>query len=279
MTAGFILRCLHRPEGFLGGAFLLVVTGLALAASLIYPDDPQSIVGRPLLAPFTQAGLPLGTDRLGRDLAAQLVHGAGVSLLIGLTAMLGALAIGIAVGTTAGFAGGRTDEALMRLTEAFQTVPGFILALGLVSVLGPALSSAVIAIALSAWTGPARVVRAEVLSLRTREFVQAALVQGVPRWRIALRDVLPNALPPVVTLASVIVASAILVEAALSFLGLGDPNRVSWGAMIAEGRPVLRSAPMLSIIPGIAIALTVLAVNLVGEAVNEALAPQEREQR
>ena len=151
-------------------------------------------------------------------------------------------------------------------------MPGFILALALVSVLGPSLFSVVLAISISSWTGPARIVRSEILSLRDRDFVDAYRVLGMRPLEIAFREVLPNALPPVVTLAGVVVAAAILIEAALSFLGLGDPNRITWGRMIAEGRSVLRTAPYLSLIPGLAIIVTVLAVNLIGESINEALA-------
>lgn len=253
---------------------MLTIAAAALLAPLVFPGDPQAIVGRPLLPPLTEPALPLGTDRLGRDVLAGLVHGAAGSLLIGVTAMGGALLLGVTIGTVAGFVGGWLDEVLMRLTEAFQTVPGFVLALALISVLGSSLSSIVLAIALSSWTGPARLVRAEVLSLRRRDFVDAYRVLGMPTLQIAFREVLPNALPPVVTLAAVIVATAILVEAALAFLGLGDPNRVTWGGMIAEGRSVLRSAPWLAATPGLALVVTVLAVSLVGEGLNEALSPR-----
>jgi peptide/nickel transport system permease protein len=160
----------------------------------------------------------------------------------------------------------------MRLVEAFQIVPGFLLALAFVSVAGPSLGVVVAAIALGAWTAPARVARAEVLSIRERDHVAASRVIGMHPLEIALREVLPLALPPVLSLASVIVAGAILTEAALSFLGLGDPNRVSWGGMIAEGRAVLRTAPFLSILPGIALVLTVVGVQLFGEGLVEARA-------
>lgn len=269
-----LARFARSPEGLAGAFLLALVAATALTSPLVFPGDPQALVGPPLQPPFTDSAFPLGTDRLGRNVLAMLAHGAAVSLWIGLTAMLAALLLGVAVGTVAGFAGGWTDEALMRLTEAFQTVPGFILALALVSVLGPSLASVVVAIALSAWTGPARVVRAEILSLRRRDFVDAYRVLGMAPLEIAFREVLPNALAPVVTLAAVIVAAAILVQAALSFLGLGDPNLVSWGGMIADGRPVLRTAPWLSAIPGLAIVLNVLAVNLVGDGLAEALAPR-----
>ena len=158
----------------------------------------------------------------------------------------------------------------MRITDAFQTVPGFLLALAFVSVVGPSLGVVVLAIALGTWPQAARIARAEVLSIRERDYVASARVIGMHPLEIAFREVLPNALPPVLALSSVLVAGAILTEAALSFLGLGDPNRVTWGGMIAEGRAVLRSAPFLSIIPGLALVATVLGVYLAGEGLVEA---------
>ncbi len=265
-------RFCHSGSGVAGVLLLAPIILAALLAPWLSPGDPQAMVGPALLPPFQQAAYPLGTDRLGRDVLAALLHGASASLIVAAAAAVGALLLGTVVGTVAGFVGGRTDEALMRLTETFQAVPGFILALALVSVIGPSLASVVLAITLSSWTGPARVVRSEILSLRSRDFVDAYRVLGMRPMEIAFREVLPNALPPVVTLAAVVVAAAILVEAALSFLGLGDPNRITWGRMIAEGRSVLRTAPYLSLVPGVAIILTVLAVNLIGEGVNEALA-------
>lgn len=264
-----------RAAGAMPGLIVLAaIIVCALLAPLLFPGDPQAIVAQPLTEPFTDARAWLGADRLGRSVLAQLVHGARITLLTGLAAALAALIVGVAVGTLAGYLGGWVDEALMRLTEAFQTVPGFVLALALVSVLGATTGSIVLAIALSSWTGPARLVRAEVLSLRRRDFVDAYRATGMHPLRIAFREVLPNALPPAITLAAVIVASAILIEAALSFLGLGDPNVATWGAMIAEGRPMLRAAPWLSAIPGVAIVVTVIAINLVGEGLNELLAPK-----
>ena len=255
------------------GLVLIAAIALAaIAAPLLFPGDPLDIVGRPLLAPFVDGRFPLGTDRLGRDVAAGLVHGARISVGIGLVAALASLMVGIAIGTTAGFLGGRVDEGLMRLTEAVQTVPSFILALALVSLLGPSLHSIVLAIAIGSWTAPARLVRAEILSLRARDFVDSCRVVGMGWPEIAFRQLLPNALPPVVALAGIMVAAAILIESALAFLGLSDPNVVSWGSMVAGGRAVLRSAAWLVAIPGAAIAVTVLAVALVGDGVADALA-------
>jgi len=265
-------RFASAPEAVAGALILAVLLAMALCAPLLFPGDPQAIAGPALLPPFQDRALPLGTDRLGRDVLAELFHGAQTSLAVGLAAAAASLAIGTVVGTLAGFAGGLVDEMLMRLTDAFQTVPGFLLALAFVSVVGPSLAVVVAAIALSAWTGPARIARAEVLSIRERDYVANARVVGMHPLEIAFREILPNALPPVLALSSIIVAGAILTEAALSFLGLGDPNRVTWGGMIAEGRTVLRSAPFLSIVPGFALVFTVLGVYLAGEGAVETAA-------
>ncbi len=262
-------------RGALAGAALLVLVVLAAAAApLLFPSDPLDIVGRPLLEPFTDPRFPLGTDRLGRDILAGLAHGARASLLVGLVAAFGAILIGILVGAVAGYFGGWTDEVLMRLTETFQTVPGFILALALIAVMGPGIVSVAVAIALVSWTGPARITRAEFLTLRQREFVSAARVLGLGHGRIIFREILPNALAPIIVLGSVIVAAAILIESALSYLGLSDPNRITWGQMIAGGRPVFRTAWFVSAIPGVAILLTVLSVSLVGEGLTDAANPR-----
>ena len=266
------VRLLRSPEGAIGLAVLCLLALTALFAGVLFPRDPLSIVGPALLPPFSDASLPLGTDRLGRDVLAELVHGARASLAVGIAAAVVALVFGSLIGTLAGFAGGLVDEALMRVVDAFQIVPAFLLALAFVSVIGASLPVVVLAIALGAWTGPARLARAEVLSIRERDYVAAARVIGMRPLEIALREILPNALPPVLALSSVIVASSILVEAALSFLGLSDPNIVTWGSMIAEGRNVLRSAPFLSIMPGIALMVTVLGVYLFSEGLADVLA-------
>ena len=267
----FVQRFMRSPEGLLGAAVLVLLAALALLAPVLFPRDPLSIVGPALTSPFTDWSLPLGTDRLGRNVLAQLVHGARASLLVGLAAALAAMVIGASVGTIAGFAGGFVDEALMRVVDAFQTVPGFLLALAFVSVIGASMPVVVLAIALGAWTGPARLARAEVLSIRERDYVASARVIGMHPVQIAFREILPNALPPVLALSAVIVAGAVLTESALSFLGLGDPNIVTWGSMIAEGRAVLRSSPFLSVVPGVALVVTVLAVYLFGEGLADAL--------
>ena len=267
-----ILR--RNPGGLIGFAILAVVVAVALFGPLFFPTSPWRMVQRPFLPPFTLAKLPLGTDALGRDVLAGMVHGARVSLLVGLVSTLAALAVGIPLGAVAGYFGGRIGDALMRFTEFFQTVPSFALAIVLVAILQPSIVSIVLAIAIVSWPPVARLARGEVLSLRSREYVQAAIVTGqTTRW-IIWREILPNALSPVIVLASLMVATAILLESSLSFLGLGDPNLMSWGYMVGAGRTVIRQAWWITLFPGIAILVSVLALNLIGEGLNDALNPR-----
>jgi peptide/nickel transport system permease protein len=262
--------------GVVGLTLLALFAVVAVLSPVLAPGDPLDIVARPLTQPFTDPNLPLGTDRLGRDAWAILVHGTRVSLIVGLTAAAGALLIGVVLGLMAGFLGGRVDTALMRVTEAFQTIPTFILALALVSALGASVGSVVLAIALASWPSTARLVRGETLSLRQREYVDAARMAGLGSLSIAFREILPGALQPVISLVGVTVGAAVLVEAALAFLELSDPNVVSWGGMIADGREVLRVAPTLVLFPGLAVALLVLAVSLVGDALGQRLGNRTR---
>ncbi|MBL6458137.1 ABC transporter permease [Belnapia sp. T6] len=265
---------LRSPAGVIGAVLLVAVIAAALSADALFPRDPLALAGRPLQWPGANPRLPLGTDNLGRDIAAFLFHGARVSLLIGLVASVVAVGIGVMVGAIAGFYGGWVDDLLMRITEAFQTVPNFILLLVLVAVFGSELSVITIAIGLVGWTAPCRLVRAEFLSLRNREFVLAARGLGMRDLPLILGEVLPNALPPVIVYASVVMAIAILLESALAFLGLSDPNIASWGNMIGAGRAVLRTEWYVSAIPGGAILVTVLAFSLVGQGLNDALNPR-----
>ena len=268
----FLKRLLQTPEGLIGVLILAAIAVVAMSAPFLFPKDPLSIVGSPLVPPFTSITLPLGTDSLGRDVLAGIVHGARASLAVGISAAAAALLLGTIMGTLSGFTGGLVDEGLMRVTDAFQIVPSFLLALAFVSTIGASMPVVVLAIALGAWADPARLTRAQVLSIRERDYVASARAIGMHPLDIAFRQILPNALPPVLALAAIIVAAAILTEAALSFLGLGDPNIVTWGSMIAEGRNVLRSSPSLSIIPGIASLVTVLGVYLLSEGINRVLA-------
>lgn len=248
-----------------GAAVLACVVVVALLAPVISPGDPSAMVARPLLPPLEDPRHPAGTDRLGRDVLAGLVHGARVSLLVGLAAAMATLGIGTLVGLLAGFAGGVVDPALMRVTEAVQTVPTFLLALALTGVLGPSIETVVVAIAIASWPLSARLVRGEVLRVRDLDYVGAARLAGLAPVAIAVRVVLPAAVTPVLALFAVAVAEAILVESALAFLGLSDPNVRSWGGMVADGRAVMRTAPHLVLLPGAAIACTVLAIFLTSE--------------
>ena len=268
-------RRLARNRGaVIGLALLALVVLVAALAPLLYQQSPWRMVQRPFLPPMALDGFWFGTDTLGRDIGAGLAHGARVSLLIGLVSTVVALAIGIPLGAVAGYFGGRWDDALMRFTEFFQTIPSFALAIVIVAILEPSLSSIVLAIALVSWPPVARLVRGEFLSLRSREYVQAAILSGLSPAAIIFRQILPNSLSPIIVLASLMVASAILLESALSFLGLGDPNVMSWGYMIGAGRTVLRQAWWICVFPGLAIVLTVLALNLIGEGLNDALNPR-----
>jgi peptide/nickel transport system permease protein len=267
-------RNFSRNRGAVVGlVILLAVLVLAVLAPLLYPGSPWDMAGMPF-APPGEDGMLLGTDSLGRDVAAGIAHGARVSLLVGAVSTVAALAIGVSLGAVAGYLGGLVDDLVMRFTEFFQTIPSFVLAILLVAIFTPSIGSIVFAIAVVSWPPVARVVRAEFLSLRSREFVQASEVLGKSRLSIVVGDILPNALSPIVVLSSLMVASAILLESALSFLGLGDPNMMSWGFLIGSGRSVIRMAWWMSVFPGIAIFLTVLSLNLVGEGLSDALNPR-----
>jgi peptide/nickel transport system permease protein len=265
---------LRNPAAMIGLAILVIAIAVALFGPLLFPTSPWRMVQRPFLPPFKMAGFPLGTDALGRDVMAGIIYGARVSLLVGLISTLFSLAVGIPLGAMAGYFGGRIDDGLMRFTEFFQTVPSFALAIVLVAILQPSIGSIVAAIAIVSWPPVARLVRGEVLSLRSREYVQAAIVTGQTHGWIIWREILPNALSPVIVLASLMVATAILLESSLSFLGLGDPNLMSWGYMVGAGRTVIRQAWWITVFPGIAILLSVLALNLIGEGLNDALNPR-----
>ncbi|RXT56103.1 ABC transporter permease [Bosea sp. Tri-44] len=274
------LKRFARNRGALIGLFILVAVVLfAILAPSLYPQSPWRTVARPFLAPFVMERFPLGTDTLGRDLASGLAHGARVSLTIGLVSTLVALLIGVPLGAVAGYAGGFIDDALMRFTEFFQTIPSFALAIVLVAILQPKLGSIVLAIGVVSWPPVARLVRGEVLSLKTREYVQAAITIGQPTARIIWSQVLPNTIAPIIVMGSLMIGSAILLESSLSFLGLGDPNLMSWGYMVGAGRTRLLDAWWISFFPGVAIFLTVLALNLAGEGLNDALNPRLARER
>ena len=269
---------LRNPAALSGGVLLVAIAVLALLSGVLFPGDPMDMVARPLLPPLADRTFFLGSDSLGRNVAAGLVHGAKVSLMVGVVAAILSLLIGVLVGAVGGYFGGLVDDVLVRLTELVQTVPAFLLVIVIVSIGQPKVTVIVLAIGLASWPMIARLVRAEFRTLREAEFVLAARSQGFGDTRIMLQEILPNALPPVIVSVSVLVATAILMESALAFIGLGDPNVVSWGSMIGEGREHLRTAWTLSALPGLAIMVTVLSLNLVGDGLNDALNPRLRGQ-
>jgi peptide/nickel transport system permease protein len=272
----FFRRLIRNPAASIGIVILLLLALMAACGPLLYPQGPWNMVGQPFSWPGALPGLPLGTDALGRDILAGILHGARISLLIGLAATAMALVVGVAMGAVAGYFGGFTDDALMRFTDAVQTIPPFLLAIVIVVIVKPTVATIILAIAAISWPGLARLVRAEVLRLRESEFVASCKLIGMGDARIILTQVLPNCLAPIIVSASIMVASAILTEAGLSFLGLGDPNVISWGTMVGAGRADLRTGWYLVVVPGAAIMLAVLALNLLGDGLNDALNPRLR---
>jgi peptide/nickel transport system permease protein len=268
------IRAFVRNKGAVVGMLILIlVIVMAAFAPVLYPGSPWDMAAGPFQPPFSEGAL-LGSDSLGRDVAAGIVHGARVSLIIGLVSTLAAVLLGLTLGALAGYFGGLVDQLVMGVTEIFQTIPSFILAVVLVAIFSPSLTTIVIAIAVVSWPPLARLVRAEFMSLRSREFVQAAVVSGQRNFRIIVQQILPNSLSTIIVSGSLMVATAILLESALSFLGLGDPNMMSWGYIIGASRTVIRQAWWMSLFPGLALLLTVLALNLVGDGLNDALNPR-----
>jgi peptide/nickel transport system permease protein len=260
---------LRTPAGLIGLTLTGLVCVVALLAPFIAPYDPFAIVGPPLSGP-TMAH-PLGTDGLGRDLMSGVVFGARTSVIVvGATGVI-VLVIGITVGTVSGYVGGRLDDALMRVTEFFQVLPRFFLAIVVLALWGPGIDRLVIVLGLTSWAILARVVRSDVMSLRQRPFVEAAIVAGATDPRVAIRDVLPHAMPATIAYLGLILAQVLLLEASLGFLGLGDPRTMSWGYLAGQAQRYLRVAWWLSVFPGLAIVIAVLGLNLLGDAFTDAL--------
>ncbi len=262
-------RFLRLPGGTLGGLILLLLCLVAFLAPHLTSNDPLDIAGESFLWPGQDVTLPLGTDMMGRDILAGLIFGTRASLAIGVLAGIVTCAAGVLIGVVAGAAGGAVDNALMRFAELFQIMPSLLFTIVLVAAAGPSTTNIVAGIAITSWPQVARLVRAETLRVKTSDFVHASEVMGFTAPHIVLRHVLPNVLAPAVVMVSILAGNAILTEAALSFLGLGDPNRMTWGGMIGAGREVLQSAWYMTAIPGAAIFVTVLALNLVGNALND----------
>ncbi len=268
-------RVFRRNKAAMFGLALLgAVLALMALGPLLWPVAPFEIVGRPFTAPFEDATLPLGSDYLGRDILAGMVVGGRATLAVGLAAAAITVTIGLAVGALAGYFGGWVDEALSRFTEIFQVMPSLLFAMVLMTLFDPSLGTAVLAIGMVTWTSTARLARAEFMRLRRLEYVSAARALGAGPLRLMLREILPNAAPPLIVSATLIIGVAILFEAGLSFLGLSDPNVMSWGLMIGSNRKYVLDAWWAVTFPGFAIFLTVLGVSLVGDGLNDALNPK-----
>lgn len=272
--SGLFLRQLrHNRMALTGAGIVLAMFVLALLASLVGRDPGAIDVSRQLLAPSWQ--FPLGTDDLGRDVLARILYGARISLMVGFVAVGISTCIGVVIGAVAGYYGGWVDGMVMRFVDIMLCFPSFFLILAVVAFLEPSIWNIMIVIGLTSWMGVARLVRAEFLSLRERDYVPAAKALGARDGRIIFRHILPNALSPILVSATLGVAGAILVESALSFLGIGvQPPTPSWGNMLIAGKQTLGTAWWLSVFPGLAILITVLGYNLLGEGIRDALDPR-----
>lgn len=259
-TGGALPRTGRSILGALGVALTSLVVVGAVGAPWLAPADPFAVTGPSLLPPTWSHWM--GTDALGRDLLSAVLWGGRASLIVAVASATVALLLGLTVGTVSGYLGGWTDDLLMRLTELFQTIPRFFFAIVVIALLGPGVDRLVWALGLTSWAGLARVVRSEVLSLREREFVDAARAYGASRRRIVLVEILPNALPSALVMFGLVAANVILVEASLGFLGLGDPNVMSWGLLAGQAQGFLRSAWWMWFFPGVAIVTAALGVNL-----------------
>ena len=266
----------HKPA-LIGMAFVIMLIIVAIFAPLIAPYDPNKVSILDSKQPPSSEHW-LGNDDVGRDILSRVIFGTRVALIVGLGATTIAVVIGVTVGATAGYFGGKIDTILSRFVDSLMAFPLLALLLILSAVFGPSLRNVVIVIGCSVWASYARMVRAEVLSLRERDFVHAARAAGAKNVRIVMRHIVPNALGPVIIFASLQVGGIIILESALSFLGLGVQRpTASWGTMLSDGRDYIRNYPHISMAPGIAITLTVLAFNLIGDGLRDALDPRQRD--
>ncbi|MBI2989458.1 MAG: ABC transporter permease [Deltaproteobacteria bacterium] len=254
---------------------ILVFVSLALLAPWLSPYDPFALGQRPFLPP--QSGHLMGTDDLGRDTLSRVLYGTRVSLMVGVLAAATSLIIGTAVGSVSGYSGGFVDELLMRATEYVLVIPRFFLALLIVAMMGTGITKIVLVIGFLDWPEIARVVRAQFLTFKEREFVLAARAMGLKNWEIIFTEILPNAIPPAIVVGSFLVARAILLEAGLSFLGLGDPELISWGMLLSDAQERIWFSMWLAIFPGLAMSLLVLSINLFGDGINDVLNPRLKE--
>ena len=255
---------------------LILIVLAAIFGPALYGTDPFDMVWAPFSPPGVD-GFLLGTDYLGRDLTALILSGARVSLVIGLAAALVSVFIGVTVGALAGFYRGVVEEVLMRITEFFQVLPTLLFSMVIVALFGASLPMITFAIGVVSWTAVARITRGEFLRIRELEYVTASRASGASNLKLMFKVILPNALTPIIVQSALMVGGAILFEAGLSFLGLTDPNVVSWGQIIGSNRTYILESPFTVTIPGLAIFITVLAISLVGDGLNDALNPKLRQ--
>lgn len=267
----------RNPTAMVGLAILLLIIAITIYGTFFYGHDPYEIVWAPFEPPLSQPGLPLGTDYLGRDLVAGMMVGGAPTLVVGAAAAAITVVIGLTFGAIAGFFGGWIDDVLMRVTEFFQVLPALLFAMVLVTLFSPSLTTIAFAIGVVSWPQTARLTRAEFLRIKSLDYVTAAHAVGARNGRIIWRVILPNALPPLIVSATLTVGVAILFQAGLAFLGLSDPNQMSWGLMIGANREHILEAWWPVTFPGLAIFLTVLSVSLVGDGLNDAFNPRLRE--
>jgi peptide/nickel transport system permease protein len=269
-------RYKKNKAGVLGLFLVFFFIVVALGAPLISRVDPlRTMVGPPSVQPSLT--YPMGTDDLGRDVFSGFVHGARISLFVGIMTALMSAGIGVALGAIAGYKGGKIDSAIMMITNMFLVVPSFFLCLVIVAVFGATIGNVIVVIAVLSWPSTARLIRADFMSLKETEFVEAARAIGASDLDIVLKEILPNALTSIIVNTSLLVANSILVMAGLDFLGLGDPNVPSWGKMLMNAQPFLRQSWWMALFPGIAILLTVMGYNLVGDGLNDLLNPRLKE--
>ncbi|MGN6770890.1 MAG: ABC transporter permease [Rhizobiaceae bacterium] len=276
LSEAWIAYCRNKPA-LVGTLLLAVIVALVIYGTFFFQGDPYEIVWAPQTPPGTEASVPLGTDYLGRDIMRGLLKGGGPTLTVGAAAAIITLIIGISLGGIAGYFGGWIDDLLMRITEFFQVLPALLFAMVVITLFSPSTLTTAIAIGVVLWPQTARLTRAEFLRIRELEYVTAARSIGARNGRIMWRVILPNALPPLIVSATLTVGVAVLFQAGLSFLGLDDPNTMSWGLMIGTNRQYILDAWWPVTLPGVAIFLTVFAVSLVGDGLNDAFNPKLRE--
>jgi peptide/nickel transport system permease protein len=270
-----VRRLLRRPSAAVGLAVIVIVVAMALLAPVIAPYDPLAASWTAVRKAPSGAHW-FGTDEIGRDVLSRVIFGARASLLAGIVSVLMSLSIGVPVGLLAGYAGGKVDMLIARLTDALLACPFLILAIALAAFLGPSLTNAMIAIGVSATPVVIRLTRGQTMALKAEDFVLAARAIGNPPWRIALRHVLPNVIPALIVQATLAIAAAVIAEASLSFLGLGQqPPAPSWGSMLNVAKNYIDNAPWMVVWPGLSIFVLVLSFNLVGDGLRDALDPRE----